>query len=312
MTSFTQASISRSGGKHVAMIAGPNRIRISADDTGHRLTVMECTVPSGQGRQDPVCDRDDRLFIVLKGAFGFWSGDQYVELAQGDCIALPGSIPHRFRNIGTRPERSWPLQRQPPTSWKAPSCVRLLRRARSAGSTAPFPSRFRPTRPDSLTPSTHFQERNHHDDHRREPLVHDRQSSGLPEADRQCRGHVHHRASHGQGFWAAAACSSSRSETFYILEGRFRFQCDGKIIEAGVGDTVHVPKGIVHSFRVISAYGRFLTITRGDFEKMVRAASRPAENEGLPEQLPPTVEQQESLSRLCSAHGIDLLGPPIA
>ncbi|SMD19140.1 cupin domain-containing protein [Rhizobium sp. RU36D] len=102
------------------------------------------------------------------------------------------------------------------------------------------------------------------------------------------------------------------SETFYILEGRFRFQCDGKIIEAGVGDTVHVPKGIVHSFRVISAYGRFLTITRGDFEKMVRAASRPAENEGLPEQLPPTVEQQESLSRLCSAHGIDLLGPPIA
>lgn len=101
MTSFTQASISRSGGKHVAMIAGPNRIRISADDTGHRLTVMECTVPSGQGRQDPVCDRDDRLFVVLKGAFGFWSGDQYVELTQGDCIALPGSIPHRFRNIGS-------------------------------------------------------------------------------------------------------------------------------------------------------------------------------------------------------------------
>ncbi len=49
--------------------------------------------------------------------------------------------------------------------------------------------------------------------------------------------------SHGQGFWAAAACSSSRSETFYILEGRFRFQCDGKIIEAGVGDTVHCPRG---------------------------------------------------------------------
>ncbi|SMD19144.1 cupin domain-containing protein [Rhizobium sp. RU36D] len=101
MTSFTQAAISRTGGKHVAMIAGPNRIRISPDDTGNRMTVLECTVPSGLGRQDEVCAGEDRLFLVLKGAFSFWSGEQYVELAQGDCIALPGTLPHRFRNIGT-------------------------------------------------------------------------------------------------------------------------------------------------------------------------------------------------------------------
>lgn len=102
------------------------------------------------------------------------------------------------------------------------------------------------------------------------------------------------------------------SETFYILEGRFRFQRDGETIEASVGDTIHLPKDCVHGFRVLSDYGRCLTITNGPFEDMVRAASRPAATDGLPDQVPPTLEQQKALSEICSAHGIDLVGPPIA
>lgn len=108
--------------------------------------------------------------------------------------------------------------------------------------------------------------------------------------------HVHHR----------------ESETFVILEGRFRFQRDGQVVEAGVGDTIHLPKDCVHGFRVLSDYGRCLTITNGPFEDMVRAAARPAASDGLPEQLPPTPEQQQALARICSAHAIDLLGAPIA
>ena len=66
------------------------------------------------------------------------------------------------------------------------------------------------------------------------------------------------------------------SETFVVLEGRFRFQRDGEVLEADVGDTVHLPRGCTHGFRVLSDYGRCLTITDGPFEDMVRAASRPA------------------------------------
>lgn len=102
------------------------------------------------------------------------------------------------------------------------------------------------------------------------------------------------------------------SETFFILEGRFRFQRDGQVIEAAKGDTLHMPKECVHSFRVVSDYGRFLTITSGQFENMVRAAAHPAKTDGLPEQMPPTLEQQQALAQICSAHAIDLLGPPIA
>lgn len=101
------------------------------------------------------------------------------------------------------------------------------------------------------------------------------------------------------------------SETFVVLEGQFRFQRDGEVILADVGDTVHLPKGSTHGFRVLSDYGRCLTITDGPFEDMVRAASQPAANDGLPEQLPPTPEQQQALAQICAAHSIDLVGPPI-
>ena len=102
------------------------------------------------------------------------------------------------------------------------------------------------------------------------------------------------------------------SETFVVLEGRFRFQRDGEVLEADVGDTVHLPRGCTHGFRVLSDYGRCLTITDGPFEDMVRAASRPAATNGLPEQLPPTPEQQQALAAICAAHAIDLVGAPIA
>lgn len=116
-----------------------------------------------------------------------------------------------------------------------------------------------------------------------------------------------------QGFAPPLHIHYNEDETFHVLEGTFRFQLGGSVREATVGDTIFLPKGIQHGFRVISQEGgRCLTITRGRFEEMVRAASRPASAETLPEQVPPTPEQQATLAELCSKHGIDLIAPPIA
>ena len=38
-------------------------------------------------------------------------------------------------------------------------------------------------------------------------------------------------------------------ESFYVLEGRVTFQADGQAIHAKPGDFVHVPRGMVHSFK---------------------------------------------------------------
>ena len=66
-------------------------------------------------------------------------------------------------------------------------------------------------------------------------------------------------------------------EVFHILNGRLRFQIDGRERIADAGETVIAPKGLPHTYRVESREGaNTLTITRGaDFETLLRQAGRP-------------------------------------
>ena len=106
----------------------------------------------------------------------------------------------------------------------------------------------------------------------------------------------------------------TEDELFHVLDGTMRLRVgDGELL-ADAGDVVLAPKGVPHTYRVESPEGArwLVTTTRGDFEAMVRAASRPAEREELPERTgPPTSEQQAALAAVCAAHGIDLVGPPL-
>lgn len=114
------------------------------------------------------------------------------------------------------------------------------------------------------------------------------------------------------GFGPPFHIHRDEDETFYILEGEFRFKQGEAVRHAQAGDVAYLPKGVPHGFRVLSpGGGRCLTITRGRFEAMVRSASRPATAVVLPEQVEPTPEMQAHLAGLCAENGIDLIGPPI-
>lgn len=107
----------------------------------------------------------------------------------------------------------------------------------------------------------------------------------------------------------------NQDEIFHCLEGELRFVVGGRELRARAGDTLMAPKGVPHTYRVESAAGaHWLIVTRGeDFERFVRAFSRPAERDGLPDHSgPPTPEQQEALARACAQHGIDIVGPPLS
>ena len=106
----------------------------------------------------------------------------------------------------------------------------------------------------------------------------------------------------------------NEDEVFHLLSGEARFSLAGEDIAAAAGDTLVAPKGVPHSFLVTSREGaRWLTVTRnGDFERMLRATARPAEADALPPSLPPTPEQAAALEVACRAHGIALIGPPLA
>lgn len=113
------------------------------------------------------------------------------------------------------------------------------------------------------------------------------------------------------GFGPPLHIHREEDETFYILEGEFRFKQGEAVRHAQAGDVIYLAKGIPHGFRVTSAGGRCLTITRGRFEDMLRIASVPAPAVVLPEQVEPTPDMQARLAAICAENGIDLIGPPI-
>jgi quercetin dioxygenase-like cupin family protein len=105
----------------------------------------------------------------------------------------------------------------------------------------------------------------------------------------------------------------TEDELFHVLEGtlRVRLGDDELVLEAG--ESVLAPKGVPHTYRVESRQARCLVVTTsGDFERFVRAASRPAEAPGVPEPAgPPTPEQVDALTALAAQSSIAFVGPPL-
>ena len=107
----------------------------------------------------------------------------------------------------------------------------------------------------------------------------------------------------------------NEDEVFHCLQGDARFVVGGRESRVTAGQTVIATKGVAQTYRVESLAGaRWLTVTCGeDFERFVRAFSRPAERDGLPQPSgPPTPEQAQELARACAQYGIEIVGPPLS
>lgn len=107
----------------------------------------------------------------------------------------------------------------------------------------------------------------------------------------------------------------TEDETFFVLEGELLLVVGGEELRLSAGQCARAPRGVEHTYRVESADGaRWLVVTGGgDFERFVRSLARPAESDELPERSPPpTPEQAEGLAAAAGAHGIELVGPPLA
>jgi quercetin dioxygenase-like cupin family protein len=106
----------------------------------------------------------------------------------------------------------------------------------------------------------------------------------------------------------------TEDELFHILDGEYRLKVQDKEQRVGPGTIVLVPKGVPHTYRVESAQGgRCLTVTvRGDFERFVRAMSRPAERPELPKPAGlPSDDALQALRVTAAKYGIEFVGPPL-
>ena len=95
------------------------------------------------------------------------------------------------------------------------------------------------------------------------------------------------------------------SETLYVATGRFEFWVDGETVVRGAGEAVHVPAGVPHTFRNLSATESRLVVvvSPGGFEGYFAAV-------GTPE---PGVVDDDVIGRLIAAapdFHIAFLPPP--
>lgn len=100
-------------------------------------------------------------------------------------------------------------------------------------------------------------------------------------------------------------------EVFYVISGSAVFFCDGETFEAGEGDTIFLPVGSTHSFRVSDAHPfRTLQITvPSGFEEFTAEAGTVATSHDLPS---PAPIDFAAVGQAAARHNIEIVGPPPA
>jgi quercetin dioxygenase-like cupin family protein len=94
----------------------------------------------------------------------------------------------------------------------------------------------------------------------------------------------------------------NEDEVIHVIEGEYEFWLDGQVVTVPAGASIFLPRGVPHTFRVVSAGpGRNLTIlTPGGLEEFfVEAAARELR---IPDQI-------TELAELASRYGIEFRGP---
>jgi quercetin dioxygenase-like cupin family protein len=99
---------------------------------------------------------------------------------------------------------------------------------------------------------------------------------------------------------------SREDESFYVLEGEFVFESDGKRFRAGQGCFVSLARGTVHTFQNVSGkLGKLLILAQPagveDFFVELDQATQGTKEPDI-----------AALSRIFAKYGLEFMGPPIA
>ena len=116
-----------------------------------------------------------------------------------------------------------------------------------------------------------------------------------------------------RGFGPPLHVHTEEDEMMYVLEGEIRVNLGtGDPAVAMAGAVVTLPHGVPHTWQVISEQARFLTVNAGrrhgpSFDQFVSALGEPTDPQALPD---PVDIDPGHVAQVCSAHGIQVLGPP--
>jgi quercetin dioxygenase-like cupin family protein len=119
------------------------------------------------------------------------------------------------------------------------------------------------------------------------------------------------RATMPEGFSPPRHIHTREDEVFLVQDGEVCFWIDGRLLLAGPGTTVFMPRENPHTFRIQSPSATLLGVmTPGGFEQLFRRLSVPAGGRALPApgtvpfDVPAVMAEQERL-------GTTVVGPPL-
>jgi len=94
-----------------------------------------------------------------------------------------------------------------------------------------------------------------------------------------------------------------QAETFHIVQGRFLFQVGGEQLEAGPGQSIHVPKGTPHSFRYLDELpGQLISVLTPGIHDGFLLHLPEAQAEGA---------SPEEQTRIAAENGVVIHGPGV-
>ena len=95
---------SKRGSRPVFVGAGEG-IKVSAEQTGGAVGVVETVIPPGHSTPLHVHRDEDEVFYVLVGALELVCGEERFRAEAGAFAYMPRGIPHTFLGIGEEPAR---------------------------------------------------------------------------------------------------------------------------------------------------------------------------------------------------------------
>lgn len=111
-----------------------------------------------------------------------------------------------------------------------------------------------------------------------------------------------------KGLEAPFHIHENEDEIWRVVEGEITFYLEGEEIHTVSGDTVFVPRGKSHTFRLKTETAKaILSLTSTDFENVIREIARPAVSDNDFPNQPITKEQAEKLIETGKKNGLTIL-----
>ena len=284
--------------------------KVTGERTDGAFAMAENYITPQHGPPPHVHHREHECYYVLSGQFFFASGATAFVVGAGAAVFLPKDVPHVFKNVGPTPGKF--LLMAVPAGFET-----MVMEAGQAIDCIPFDKTVSPNDIQKLLavcPRHNLELKlDWNPAAPAEPPTHDRKlwvlgqhvTIKLTSAESNGALSLAEVASQpGEG--VPSHSHRAVDEVFYILESNWEFIINGQTTPAPPGTTIHIPRGVMHSFKNVGlTRGRLVDYhLPGGFEQFFEDAGVEAADDNIPPKLPPP--DMPSLIALFDKHGMDV------